>query len=40
MVDGEPYQFENTLVLECVPEGIEYLFDYEQYFKDFKILKE
>ena len=29
MVDGEPFQFENTLVIECLPEGIEYLFDYE-----------
>ena len=39
-VDGENLEFENTLVFESVPEGVEYLFDHKQYFKDFKIEKE
>ena len=39
-VDGENLEFENTLVFESVPGGVEYLFDHKQYFKDFKIEKE
>ena len=40
MADGELLEFEKTLVLECVPGGVEFLFDHEQYFKDFGILKD
>ena len=39
MFDGEAMEFENTLILESMPGKVEYLFDYEQYFKDFGILK-
>ena len=40
MIDGEVMEFEKFMVMECVPGGVEFLFDYEQYFKDFGLLKD
>ena len=39
MIDGEPWEFQNYVSYECLPDEVEWLFDYKQYFEDMKVFK-